>query len=385
MGVTIFSVFMAILWSSVVILIQYAFVKKRYFVKIFGISSVLMICIFAVVRMLVPVEFPFTKEIVNTRLWNGLYTYLCRENIHMFGGIYTRADVLLFIWVTVAAALSVSFAVKYRKSVSEISNLETVYNEQAERILREVIEAAGRPVRVKIITSPSIKVPLGMGIFNKVILIPNQKYSDDEMFSILLHEVTHFINKDIPLKVLIQFFCCFFWWNPLVYLLRKELEQVLEIKCDLSVVEDMGKAEKIKYLSTILRVIKEQGNSVNPYNFESASIAGCNSGAKLVERFKIVSDGKNGGDKLKKAAWHVLFICIILASYSFVIQPEYETPEEEIITDEDTFEITAENTYLIKQNNGKYLMAISGYGEEEISKETAELMIGEGFEVREGE
>ncbi|PWJ49767.1 M56 family metallopeptidase [Faecalicatena contorta] len=385
MQITIFSLFMAVMWSSVIILIQYIFIKKRYFIMMFGISSVLLLYIFSMVRMLMPVEFLFTKEIVNVYLWNKFYTYLCINEINFIGETFTRVDFLLWIWLAGTVLLSMLFIIKYVNTISKINNFETLYNGQADIVLEKVVDTLGKQVNVRVVTSPMIKSPLGIGILKKTVLLPAQNYSEEDLFYILLHEITHFLNKDIPFKILIQFFCYIFWWNPIVYLLRKDLEQVLEIKCDLAVIANMDKKKKISYLSTIVHIIKGQESCGSPYGFESVSIIGGNSGANLIERFRIVSNDKKGMDRLSiKILWYVSFFCIILASYSFIIQSEYSAPEKEIVTDDNTFEIKEDNSFIIQRSDGKYLLIHESGYEQIIDKEVAKEMVEEGFDVRSG-
>ena len=49
------------------------------------------------------------------------------------------------------------------------------------------------------------------------------------------------------------------WWNPLVYLLRRDLPQILEIRCDMAVTKDYTVSQKAEYLQTIVNSLKRMG------------------------------------------------------------------------------------------------------------------------------
>ena len=74
---------------------------------------------------------------------------------------------------------------------------------------------------------------------------------------------------------------------------------------------------------------------------------------------------------------------MIVLSYTVVIQPAYDPPEDEIITEEGMEELTPDNTYVQKEGD-KYYMIYKN-DKDEISKEDAEEMKMSGFEVKENE
>ena len=74
---------------------------------------------------------------------------------------------------------------------------------------------------------------------------------------------------------------------------------------------------------------------------------------------------------------------MIVLSYTVVIQPAYDPPEDEIITEEGMEELTPDNTYVQKEGD-KYYMIYEN-DKDEISKEDAEEMKMSGFEVKENE
>lgn len=128
---------------------------------------------------------------------------------------------------------------------------------------------------------------------------------------------------------MIRVFQCLFWWNPLVYLLGKDMDQVLEIKCDLAVVKNYNRKETAAYMRIIKNQLKRAMEMQETVPVGSASLIGNFAMSNVEERFSyIVASLKPTERKeLPKPVFAVLFVVLIIVSYSFVLQSSYEAPE----------------------------------------------------------
>ena len=155
-------------------------------------------------------------------------------------------------------------------------------------------------MNIAVRSSAHVKIPMGAGIFRKSILLPEETYSDSELYYILRHEYTHFQNRDLAVKILIHIYGCVFWWNPAIYLLKRDLAQVLEIKCDLDVTARMGNRHKAEYLSTIVAMLRNAGTRRKEKAFYGATaLVSKDYESEIIERFKLVS--ASYGHKRKNA------------------------------------------------------------------------------------
>ena len=72
--------------------------------------------------------------------------------------------------------------------------------------------------------------------------------------------------------------------------------------------------------------------------------------------------------------------CLLLViSYSFVFQSAYDAPQLE----DGAYYIDPDNTYLLRRSDGTYVIISEKEAPTEISLKTAEMMINDGFHVRE--
>lgn len=339
MKITIFSFIMAIIWSTCVTLILILFIKKRSFVIRFSIPEILILFLLPAVRMLIPVEFTFTKEVTSIKMVNNIYQLLCLEVIEPGKFKISVSSLLLFIWIVGSLILTLRFFINYIQVIKVLYSYTENNNEQIQRIAHNVSFGIRYHRNIKIIISNNIDIPMGIGIFKKMILLPDQVYSDDDLKYIILHEYTHFKNKDLELKMLTQLYCFIFWWNPAVYLFRKELQQLLEIKCDLTVIKDFDNRQKVNYLSAILRMIKKSNNKRMIYGNKAVSLFGNNQESSIAERFSIISSGETTSrNKVMVFLFYVCFLIVYLLSYYFVLQSKFSVPENEIYTESDVFE-----------------------------------------------
>lgn len=97
-----------------------------------------------------------------------------------------------------------------------------------------------------------IKAPLMIGLFRTTLLLPNLEISPQNLNYILLHELTHYRRRDLLYKWFVMIVCTIHWFNPLVYIVSKQIDEESEISCDLSVVANMSNQEKKEYMHTIL-------------------------------------------------------------------------------------------------------------------------------------
>lgn len=334
MQITLFTLFMSVLWSSALVLFNYFCRKKQVFIKQIGIINLIVLYLFSVMRMVFPFQFTFTK-IVHSE---GVLSNLCADD-------YPPLSLAVsIIWAVVSAVLITRFMCQYLKAVKEFSSYDIREDEQCRRIFRQISDESNKRIRVHVRHSSYINIPMGVGIFRKSIILPMEEYSDSELYYILKHEYTHFQNRDLLIKILIHIYRCIFWWNPAVYLLEKNLARILEIKCDLDVTGDMGNRDKAEYLTTIVTMLKNAGAGRNENFFCGVTaLVKENCEPEIIERFKIVCAGcgYKKKNKMFTSAWILIFGMLIFLSCSYVIRPEYKASASGDITETD-------NMYSIK-------------------------------------
>ena len=98
------------------------------------------------------------------------------------------------------------------------------------------------------------ETPMLFGIFRPAIILPCREYSLGEMQAILSHELTHLRRKDVLVKWLALIVTALHWFNPVVWLVNREIDRACELSCDEAVILDMDGQERRHYGNTLIMV-----------------------------------------------------------------------------------------------------------------------------------
>lgn len=390
MELSFFSFLMAVLWSSLFFCIL-AFLQRHIsFIRHFGITTIFIIYIGCILRCLFSVEFTFTKVIPDSVVYAAFYQFLCRDKIDFSFFQVSVLEILAFISVLVTVILTVRFAGRYllfHRMASFSERMDKSRRNQVLRVLKRLQSKKQYDRRIRISYSSQVSVPVGIGLWKRKILLPYLEYTDTELYYILLHEFTHFANKDLFVKMAVALLRNVFWWNPFVHLLRRKLDEVLEIKCDLRVASDMGNKEKADYLSVIISSLEKAPGKIAPINhLPNACLIDIHKKELLRKRFLLTASSGTNRNSVRIGTACILYIFLaavtFIGSYSFILQPQYYTPEEEIVTECNTYVMNPENTYLFADKTGQYYIASLHIPAYKISRDAAHMMIHEGFQVK---
>jgi len=372
MKITFFSIAMSIIWGSALMVLFTILRKRSRLIDICSVSGIIVLYIFCAVRMMIPIELPWVKVIPAEGAFNSLYLAI-RKGIGVSGvKVY---HILMGAWIAGAIVKAADLVIRYLKYKKQIDKLA----EKGKYL--ETSQYGVNIPSVKIILSGAVDTPLSFGLFDRIILIPDEGYSDDDKALIIRHEYMHLINNDLAVQFLINMLCAIYWWNPFVYLLRLDLEQYFELRCDSNVTQDMSETQIADYLDVLLKVYKKKRKSPNRYGI---GLLGTHKrrDKDIKERFIMLSKGQHRRNRtIGKIAAIVIASVFMVISYSFIFQSNYDVPEDTYNTESDTYEVNQSNSYLIKQQNGSYIWRTSDGFEKEIDEESANMLIKDGFTV----
>ena len=328
MHITLFSFVTAVLLSSLLIVALYLSRKSVKTIRMLNFGYLACLYLFCLGRMFFSLELPFAAVIRAPSLMNPLHD-VNEANLPMMDGAFWVSDLLLLVWAVGSILLFAQFLIRYHRGKRDIDRLPKQENQVLQKILDELQRGNKRRIPIQVLCCSGLSTPCGIGLLRRQILLPSQEYTEEELFHILRHELQHFQTHDLLVKWMIRVFQCLFWWNPLVYLLGKDMDQVLEIKCDLAVVKNYNRKETAAYMRIIKNQLKRAMEMQETVPIGSASLIGNFAMSNVEERFSyIVASLKPTERKeLPKPVFAVLFVVLIIVSYSFVLQSSYEAPE----------------------------------------------------------
>ena len=112
----------------------------------------------------------------------------------------------------------------------------------------------------KIVVSNEILSPMLVGFIKPMVILPEIKYSDNELKVILKHEFMHYKRRDLWYKLLLIIANGIHWFNPIVYLMIRKANRDLEYSCDDDVVKNENMEYRKDYSMAIIKAIEISKN-----------------------------------------------------------------------------------------------------------------------------
>lgn len=357
---------------TILILTVYAYVMMKRSNDFFRGTVKIIFAIIAVImlRMMVPVNFPFTRTIYSSKLLIGLGN-IVYANVYGDRQVLV-SDLLLWAWISVAVILLIRYfykRVKVRRILEQYVIKDTDTKEYYESFLNDT-----KIRSIKIAVIPGEKQAAIFGVIRPIMILPDAVLEEKTVAHMIRHEMKHYANYDLWLKFFVDLLVVIHWWNPVVYVMRKELSLAFELSNDYMVTRDMPELEKLEYAQTLVQAAKLMSN-------QQAYDLNLTGGECLETRIQMLLEEKKteGMRSRLLAAANLLFVFLIMI-ISLVFVPEVFY-EESVHYDSEEFEgvfdITPENAYYLKTENGYELYADDVYRwtEKEIAEEFREMRI----------
>ena len=197
---------------------------------------------------------------------------------------------LFFIWSALALVLFVRKVTVYQGFIQYIkAGNKEVSDIKILNLLSDCEEKLNIKTRVELSCNPLIASPMLIGFFRPRIILPVGELEDKELSYIFVHELTHYKQRDMFYKWLIQIVVCVHWFNPFVYLLEKEVNKSCELSCDEKVISVLDDRAKREYGDTLISFLK----SNNLYKSSLASVTLTEGAEQLKERLGAIMNFKS--------------------------------------------------------------------------------------------
>lgn len=187
--------------------------------------------------------------------------------------------ILGIVWATIALALLAVTFVRGRRAVAAALHDASDAAPRAHDALERARSRARLTTPIALVASPSVLAPAAVGVIRPTIVLPSSAtLDDDELESILTHEVAHVARRDNFLGLIESLFAAALWFHPLVWIARRVLAATREAACDDVAV---AAANRETYLSALTKICSA---SVAP---RGAGIS-CIGGNTLKERMEVL-------------------------------------------------------------------------------------------------
>lgn len=215
---------------------------------------------------------------------------------------------ILHIWGIISICFATYFIRLHIKLSQNVQKLNRVTDVATLAYIAQYKEELKIRSKIQVVYGKS---PSLVGIIKPTIILPKH-YSLDELQTIILHELTHYKYKDHWIGLLQLIVITIHWFNPIAWVLVKNMNRDAELACDervLRIVQD-----KKLYMETLVKLATDKA-------FHSYLIIGMESNKKQLKRRieKMVHPVKN-----KKII--SIIIAVILVGLSIALLTNKEVP-----------------------------------------------------------
>ncbi len=160
-----------------------------------------------------------TREPSGGAAWTGAAAELPESPVDLWDG-------LCLVWLGGAAFLLIRKVTVYQSFVHYIqAGWEEVSDVELLDILAQIGEQAGVRRPVELCTNGLTASPLLLGVFRPCIVLPSKDLSASDFGYTVWHELSHYKQRDLFFKWLVQFAVCLHWFNPLVWRMAREISR----------------------------------------------------------------------------------------------------------------------------------------------------------------
>lgn len=366
MTVSVYSCLTALLWFDLAVIVCGCLRMSKHFSYQFGLWPLCVSLVAAGLRLVFPVEVPMTVVIHSEDIFPTIRDTLQRT-CDLGGHIsFSFAEFLLACWAAGTCISLIRLGLLLRTDYRKIYQLAAMPDAKIQALMAETV--GGRIKNYRLIITPEVETPSAGGYFVPFFIIPPyiSGLPDDDIRNILRHECQHVLHRDTWTKLMIEVVICCFWWNLPVYLLRRDLDQFLEVNCDLSVIKQFCPDNPDQYLETIYKSIQYHA-SASSSSIMFSPLFEAPIGFNITQRFALIKKYNKKRNYLVIGAYSIFLVIIWFASLKFVVQPESYPLDFEILENKydgivvggvDDVEGADGDMYLKQKDDGVYVLYV---------------------------
>lgn len=313
-------------------------------IPIFSIMGIVLL------KFLVPHEFPFTRTLASKNvlpiLRNIFYIKIIQD--------ITLGNILLWIWILISILLFCYLILQYQRLNRIIRIVPEDKDMKIDMILSELCSQKKIKKKPSIIQLDAIASPFIIGFRSPVLVLPIG-LSKDEIRLVLMHELEHLVQNHLLIKKIVEIIAILYWWNPIIWLLRKEILCSLELQADMNVIGKLSKEDGLIYLETLINISKRGSQKVD----NNLALSFALKSNILIYRVSTILKSKYFQKKKNTFIPYIglsfLSITLLLFSIMYTFEPYYPLAD----TVDNIFTINAETDYFIAREGKWYDLYIN--------------------------
>lgn len=351
MHFSVTSYIMAILGGNCLICFLCIIMKDERIAQRLSIRFLKYFSLFILLRLMLPFEFFHTITVPSEKILPAIMDFFTENVIFTFKGFAVTPSILLLsVWISgIVFIVCKTFKnyIELYRVIPCFPNLADQPDSKVSAVLTAIYNTnpVRRPVK-KVIRTKFVNTPCVIGFFSPVIFLPDLDFTQEELYCILFHELSHLRHMDFIWMFFSEILCVINWWNPFVALLRARLEDIMEFHADNEAFANLPPAHQELYLDCLLKVARSQQQKAllpamtMPFSTNKSGVLKC--------RILRLISPKSYRTFTKNAILCITALMLFVSTL-FIIEPSW-LPENGA---DGTYYIT-EDSYLLMRTDGKY-------------------------------
>lgn len=353
MPATPYSVVMAMIWFTLASLVGYFILRRA---EKCGLAFIGMVFLLTTIRIFVPLDIAGSIIIRSHVVYPAIQNWMRCPIVESI----TVGDCLVFLWAAGAVFRFIGLVRKWtqqRKFRQEAAMQDG--DDWLSPLFQKVAEELGYHGAFHLAAGEHVSSVYQTGFLHPYILLPTQidMFSDEDICNMFRHELCHFLSRDLWIKVGFQVIGCILWWNPVMPMLKRSIEQLLELRCDRKVCRQLSAESQLSYMETLIELVK-LGSTCTAQTYMGC--LGRNSGDDMQQRFGMLLLNKpSTTERCRQIISCVLCLVLFIASYGVILQPWNDSPGSDDFGG-DIFELASDDGYIVCSSDGTLVFYFDG-------------------------
>ena len=345
MSASPYSIVMAMIWFTLASLIGHFMLHRA---ERCGLAFIGMIFLLTTIRIFTPLDISGSIIIRSQVIYPAVQNWMR----HSIAGPVTVGGCLIFLWMAGAVFQFVWLLLDWmqqRKFWRKAKLQED--DSRLDMLSRRVADELGYHGSFCLAVGENVTSIYQAGFFHPYILLPAQidMFPDEDICNMFRHELCHFLSRDLWIKVGFQVIGCVLWWNPVMPLLKRNVEQLLELRCDQKVCRRLSAEKQLSYMETLSTLVKH--GSMGIAQVYMGYLGGDND-TDMVQRFRMLLLSKpSATERARHVIGCALCIALFVASYYVILQPWIE-PDVSSLESVAMFDMGLESGYILCKSDG---------------------------------
>ena len=353
MSASPYSIVMAMIWFTLASMIGHFILRRA---EKCGLAFIGMIFLLTTIRIFAPLDIAGSIIIRSQVIYPTVQNWMR----YPIAGSVTVGGCLILLWIAGAAFQFVGLLLDWKRQ-RKFRNKAMLQegNGRLDMLFQKVADEFGHHGPFCLAVGENVTSVYQAGFLHPYILLPAQieLFSDEDICNMFRHELCHFLSRDLWIKAGFQVIGCVLWWNPVMPLLKRSVEQLLELRCDRKVCRQLSEEKQLSYMTTLSALVKHGSASVAQVYM---GYLGQDNDTDIMQRFRMLLLGKpRTVERCRQIISCVLCLVLFIASYGVILQPWNDSPGSDDFGG-DIFELASDDGYIVCSSDGTLVFYFDG-------------------------